>query len=274
MKHIFQLLIITVFISYISGCNGNNSTNGEDPTLRTSTYGIPKAPVINYSVVGQYPHDTSAFTQGLQLYGDKLYESTGDYENSSIRLTDLKTGSVLQKHVMGSDEIFGEGITILNDTIYQLTWLNNIVYVYTVNDLSKPIKTFQWPYQGWGITNNGTQLIISDGSANLYFVNPSDFRVLNAVRVADHNGIVKNLNELEYINGYVYANIYLSYEIVKIDPESGHVKGRMFFENLLSNAEKTDRTDVLNGIAWDSSRNVLLLTGKRWPKMFEVQMLQ
>lgn len=257
----------------LSAC-GSNDRPAEDPTLRTSTYGIPPAANVSYTVVAQYPHDTSAYTQGLQWYNGKLYEGTGDFEASSLRISDRTTGRVLEKHMMGSEEIFGEGITILRDTLYQLTWKNRKVFVYSIHDLSKPIKTIEWPYEGWGITHNGKELIISDGSANLYFVDPTTFRVMNTVRVADHRGTVKELNELEYINGYVYANVYLTYDIVQIDPESGHVKGRMQFDQLLSNSEKTNRTDVFNGIAWDSASNVLLVTGKRWPKLFEIRMNQ
>lgn len=255
----------------LSAC-GTGDQPGEDPTLRTSTHGIPAPAMLNYTVVAQYPHDTSAYTQGLQWYKGKLYESTGDYSASSLRINDRTTGRVLEKHMMGSEEIFGEGITILRDTLYQLTWENRKVFVYTISDLSKPIKTIDWPYEGWGITHNGKELIISDGSANLYFVDPTTFRVLNTVRVADHRGTIKELNELEYINGFVYANVYRTYDIVQIDPESGHVKGRMQFDQLLSNSEKTQRTDVFNGIAWDSAANVLLVTGKRWPKLFEIKL--
>lgn len=257
----------------LNSCDTKNSNNGGvDPSLTTSTHGIPAPVSIPYTIIAQYPHDTSAYTQGLQYYNGVLYEGTGDYENSSLRKTELQSGKVLELHIMGSEDIFGEGITILNDTLYQLTWTNNIVYVYTLKDLSKPIKTIKWPYEGWGITNNGKELILSDGSSNLYFVDPTTFQLLNTVRVADNNGSVKALNELEYIDGYVYANVYLTYDIVKIDPESGHVKGRMRFDQLLSNAEKTHRTDVLNGIAWDAEKQVMLITGKRWPKMFELKM--
>lgn len=269
----FRLLTGISALLLLSAC-GSNDRPAEDPTLRTSTHGIPPAVNLSYSVVAQRPHDTSAYTQGLQWYNGKLYEGTGDFEASSLRVNDRTTGRVLEKHMMGSAEIFGEGITILRDTLYQLTWKNRKVFVYTLNDLSKPFKTIEWPYEGWGITNNGSELIISDGSANLYFVDPSTFRVLNTVRVADHRGTVKELNELEYINGYVYANVYLTYDIVQIDPESGHVKGRMQFDQLLSNSEKTARTDVFNGIAWDSAANVLLVTGKRWPKLYEIRINQ
>lgn len=271
MKQFLKPITVFILLSYVFvGCN-NEDKPGTDPSLKTSTAGIPKAPVLNYSIVAQYPHDAEAYTQGLQLYKGKLYEGTGDYENSSLRVADLTTGKVLEKHMMGSAQVFGEGITILNDTLYQLTWTTNKVFVYTLDNLAKPFKIMDWPNEGWGITNNGKDLIISDGSAILYFVDPKTFKIQNTVRVADQSGVINNLNELEYINGHVYANVFMTNNIVKIDPESGHVKGILSFDNILSSQEKTFRTDVFNGIAWDSAKNTLLVTGKRWPKVFEVK---
>lgn len=147
------------------------------------------------------------------------------------------------------------------------------MYVYEVNNIEKAVNTFTWPNEGWGITNNGTDLIISDGTANLYFVNPSDFKIQNTVAVTDNTGPVQYLNELEFVNGFIFANIYQTDEIVKIDPESGHVVGKMTLANLLQDTEKIPgRTDVLNGIAYDSSSNMMLITGKRWPKLFEIKL--
>jgi glutaminyl-peptide cyclotransferase len=224
--------------------------------------------------VANYPHDTGAYTQGLQFYKGKLYEGTGDYENSSIRITDIKTGRVEKKHIMGSDKIFGEGINIFKDKIYQLTWQSHVVYVYDLGNIDKPINTFNWPYEGWGITNNGTDLIISDGSANLYFVNPDDFKVKSTIAVTDNGGPVLELNELEYIDGYVFANVYQTEKIVKIDPSSGHVVAKMELPGLPGQYFKDqivpERTDVLNGIAYDSTSKKMYITGKRWPKLFEV----
>ena len=174
--------------------------------------------------------------------------------------------------MMGTKKIFGEGINIFRNKLYQLTWQSNIVYVYDINSIDQPITTFKWPYEGWGITNNGTDLIISDGTSNLYFVDPENFKVKNTVAVVTNDGPVKDLNELEYIDGFVYANVYQTNYIVKIEPESGHVVGKMTFANLLSaNDMIPERTDVLNGIAYDSTTKTILITGKRWPKLFEVK---
>ena len=260
-------------IIFLASCNGGDKT--PDTAIDPALVHHP-APVISYNIVNVYPHDTSAYTQGLQLYNGKLYEATGDYETSSLRITDLKTGKVEKKHMMGSSEIFGEGITIFKGKIYQLTWKNHIVYVYDINNIDKPIKTFNWPYEGWGITNNGTDLIISDGSANLYFVDAETFKVKSTIAVTEDGSPIDSINELEYIDGYVYANVYQSLFIVKIDPLSGHVAGKLDFPDLREKYFQKDivpeRTDVINGIAYDSTSKKLLITGKRWPKMFEVKL--
>lgn len=250
--------------------NKNNDPNIVDTSLMS---GILAPAVLSYRVIAQHPHDETAYTQGLQLYQGKMYEGTGDFENSSLRITDYKTGKVEFKHMMGTKDIFGEGITILHDTLYQLTWQNNIVYVYSLKDLSKPVKTYHWPYEGWGITNNGTDLIISDGvNPNLYFVDPATFKIKSTVGVADNNGPVYEINELEYVDGYVYANKYTTNVILKIDPVSGHVVGIMHFDNLLPESEKkAGITDYFNGIAYDSTSKTFFITGKRWPKLYEIQ---
>src|SRR4051812_42238434 len=215
MKHYISILLVLFF----AACNGSDDKVIVDPSVAPP----PPTPAVAYTIVAQYPHDTSAYTQGLQLYNGKLYEGTGDYTNSSLRITDLKSGKVEKKHMMGSDEIFGEGINIFKGKIYQLTWKSHVVYVYDINNIDKPIKTFQWANEGWGVTNNGTDLIVSDGSSNLYIVNPEDFRVKNTIPVTERGSPVDNINELEYIDGFVYANIYTTDRIIKIDPQTGKV---------------------------------------------------
>jgi len=262
-------LAITVLV-ILTACNGNEKDKPYDPTLE-----VAKTPLINYHIMSVYPHDTNAYTQGLEFYNGKLYEGTGDFKNSSLRITDIKTGNVEKKYLMGSDSIFGEGITILNNKIYQLTWRSHIVYVYDVKNIEKPVKTFKWPYEGWGLTNNGTDLIISDGSANLYFVNADSFKLKSTISVSDNAGPVGLLNELEYIDGFLFANVYESEQIVKIEPASGHVVGKMDLTGIIQkfapNYIPEPNDEVLNGIAYDSAAKKMFVTGKRWPKMFELK---
>ncbi len=266
MKQLIALALAIILFS----CNNNNET-GEDSSIVPASSGIAAPQEMSYTIIAQYPHDTSAYTQGLQLYNGKMYEGTGDFENSSLRITNPKTGAVEMKHMMGSQKIFGEGINVFRNKLYQLTWESHIVYVYDLANLNKPLKTFNWPYEGWGITNNGTDLIISDGTSNIYFVDAETFKVKNTIAVRDNKGLVNNLNELEFIDSFIYANIYTTDKIVKIDPESGIIKGIMSFDNLLSSSDRTNRTDYFNGIAWDSNSKSMFITGKRWPKMFELR---
>jgi len=269
MKYYFYLASLFLF----SACSNNNPAPPSSSDSVKSSTGIAVPQNININIIGVYSHDTSAYTQGLEIYKEKLYESTGDYTNSSLRVTDIKTGKVEQKHLMGTTEIFGEGITIFKDKIYQLTWKNHLINVYDIKDINKPIKTINWPYEGWGITHNDTELIISDGSANLYFVNPEDFKVKSARQVTDNIGPVKEINELEYIDGFVFANVYGSNIIIKIDPQNGHVVGIINLPGLIKqygNGFVPDENEVLNGIAWDSAGKKMYITGKHWPKMFEL----
>lgn len=257
----------------VSACT--NPTSDPTPTNETAKplTGIAIPVPININIIGIYPHDTSAYTQGLEIYKGKLFESTGDFVNSSLRVVDLKTGLVQQKHMMGSAEIFGEGITIFKDKIYQLTWKNHLVNVYDITNITKPIKTFTWPYDGWGITHDSADLIISDGSANLFFVNPDDFKIKSTKQVLDNIGQVKAINELEYVNGYVFANVYGNDFILKINPANGHVVGIINLPGIIQQYAKgftPDENEVLNGIAWDSASKKMYITGKRWPKMFEL----
>ncbi len=273
MKNYLLIAAILIF----AACNPND--DGGDPLVEPPvSTGIAAPSIINATVKVEYEHDPTAYTQGLEFYKGVLFESTGDFENSSLRKTDFKTGKVLEKHVMGTKEIFGEGITILKDTLYQLTWQNNIVYVYDVKNINKPIKTFKWANEGWGITNNGTDLIVSTGSANIYFINPADFRVKTTIVVETDTGTMDRINELEYIDGFIYANRYgENGYILKIDPSTGHVVSKIIIPNIEEQYFKGKLTDpknneVLNGIAYDSASKKLYITGKHWPKLFEVSL--
>lgn len=269
-----SFLIISLSVFFFS-CNDNGKTDKVLPSVKTDdpTPSVPAPKNIALNIIATYPHDTSAYTQGLEFHNGKLLEGTGDFELSSIRITNAKTGVVEGKHVMGTSEVFGEGITVFKNKIYQLTWENHIVHVYDVKKINQPIQTFNWPYEGWGITHSDSELVVSTGSSNLYFVDPTNFKVKRVLPVVGNNGPVESLNELEMIDGAVFANVYQTDAIVKIDPTTGYVTGIATLTGLqqqyFSNQIVPGRTDVLNGIAYDSSTKHLFFTGKRWPKMFE-----
>lgn len=263
MKQFFFCITILVVAM---ACNNNND-NTDDDLNNTAPANL------NYTVVKIYPHDTSSYTQGLIWHNQTLYEGTGREGFSKLRKIDLATGKS-QQDVLLNATYFGEGITILDNKIYQLTWQNNKVLVYDVNSLQK-IKEFQWNFEGWGITHNNKSLIISTGSNNLYFVSPVDFTVEKVVGVNDNNGPVGNLNELEFVNGFVYANIFQTHHIVKINPETGRVEAKMDLGNILAQNNVNydpNHLDVLNGIAYDSTKNSFYITGKLWPALFEIKL--
>jgi glutaminyl-peptide cyclotransferase len=266
MKKLFTLLAVS---SLFMACNNEKAT--EDPSI-IPTPKISTVKPIAYNIIAQYPHDTASYTEGLELYNGKLYESGGDFINSMVQSGDLKTGKIDKKYKMGTSTIFGEGITILNRKLYQLTWKTHDVYVYDVKDITKVIKKFTWPYEGWGMTNNGTDLIITTGGTDLYFVDPATFKVKNSVHIHDDNGPVDSVNELEYVDGFVWGNVYTTKDILKIDPQTGAVVGKMSFNNLPGTDSIPDRTEYFNGIAYDSTSKSFFITGKRWPKIYEVKL--
>lgn len=264
-----KFLIFAAIALYFAACN-NNSDNDNPP----ATNAIAPPASINYNIVGTYPHDTSSFTEGLIWQKNSLYESTGLEGKSKLMKIDLKNGKPSQS-VSLDPSLFGEGITILNNKIYQLTWQNHKVYVYDASTLKK-LKELSWEHDGWGMTNNGTDLIISTGESNLYFVDPETFKIRRIISVTDNNGPVGNLNELEYVDGVIYSNIYLTDYIIKIDPANGHIIGKMDLSGLLAKAGKqvevnAEEGNVLNGIAYDSTKKSLYITGKRWPLVFEMK---
>ena len=242
------------------------------------TSGIAAPQILNASLMAEYPHDTAAFTEGLFVHDGKMYEGTGMKKESFISIYDIKTGKIEKKYPVKDTTIFGEGINIINDKLYQLTYQNNVVFVYDLKDLSKPIKTFPWNTEGWGMTNNGTELIISDGSqeGRIYFVNPDDFRIKRIIQVTDNNGPVNFVNELEYIDGSIYANVWGESYIIQIDPANGHVIGKLetaeLLRGFLTGHTRLDNDAVLNGIAYDSTSKRMYITGKRWPKLFELKL--
>jgi glutamine cyclotransferase len=221
-----------------------------------------------YNVVNVYPHNKSAFTQGLVFEGGFLYESTGRYGQSTLRRVELETGNITQLHSL-PDQFFGEGITIFEDKIVQLTWKSGKGFVYDRISFDL-LQEFEYPTQGWGITHNGSALIMSDGTATLYFLDPETFQTIGQVEVHDEEP-VDDLNEVEYINGSVYANIWKKDQIAIINPETGQVTGWIDLSGI-NDSEKTTE-NVLNGIAYDQNGNRLFVTGKRWSKLFEIELV-
>lgn len=268
MKRIIVFAALTSFI--IGGCKDASRDKEADVS---SVNMVPPPATINYNIMAVYPHDTTAYTQGLQWINNSLYESTGLEGESRLMKVNLSTGKANQS-VSLDPTLFGEGITVLNDKIYQLTWENYKAFEYDANTFKK-LREFTWPHPGWGITNDGKQLIISTGESNLYFVDPETFKEKNIVGVTDNNGPVGNINELEYVDGMIYANIYQSDYIVKIDPASGRIVGKLNLSGLLTKSNKPYNpasVDVLNGIAYNPDKKTFYITGKNWPALFEMKL--
>ena len=230
-------------------------------------------------MIAVYPHDSNAFTQGLEYHNGNLYEGTGEYNRSNLRIVNIKTGKVEKNYLIPDKSVFGEGITIFKNKIYQLTWQSHKVYVYNMDDFSHPLDSLKWSREGWGATNDDKNIIISDGSSHLFFVQPDEkkkeLKINKILTVADNKGEVDSLNELELINGSVYANRWLTNEIVKIDTATGYVTGKMNLTGLLQQFDPGVQIEdgaVLNGIAYDSTEKKIYITGKDWPRLFEMQL--
>ncbi len=225
--------------------------------------------LYTYEIVNVYPHDKNAFTQGLIFDNGTLYESTGLYGYSTLRRVELATGNILQLYNL-SNQFFGEGITIFDDKIIQLTWRSNKGFVYDKHTFEL-LQDFNYPTEGWGITHNGSLLIMSDGTATLYFLDPETFGKVGQIEVYDAAPVTE-LNELEYINGEIYANIWKKEKIAVINPQTGQVKGWINLKGI-QDAEDRDTENVLNGIAYDTKEDRLFVTGKRWSQLFEINLI-
>ncbi len=260
-----KILYPIFLIIFFASCNNNDSRgySGND--------GTSSSPVknVSYSIVKTFPHDTSSFTQGLILYNGKIYEGTGEYGRSHLLQVDLSNGKI-QKELALDPKYFGEGITILRDTIYQLTWQEKTVFAYTVSNFKK-VKEFTIDTQGWGITTDGKELIVSDGTSNLYYYQPSTFQLLRTQSITEGGNLSYNLNELEYIDGYIFANQWQAPYILKIDPGSGVIVGKVDLTDVWNRVKAKDPfADVPNGIAYDSVSKKIYITGKKWPELYEI----
>lgn len=251
-------------------------TPAASPTPAPAPRGLP---TLTPRVLARYPHDPGAFTEGLQLVGNVLYESTGLVGESSLRRINLATGEILQRRSPPSSKVFSEGLAVLGGVAYQLTWQSGLVYLYDPQTLQS-LGQLRYQGEGWGLTHDGKQLIMSDGSDTLFWRDPTSFAVTRKVKVTAGGAGVANLNELEYVGGTLYANIWLSNKIAQIDPLSGKVTAWLDVTALAREAqaaaEKAGRElsfdDVPNGIAYNAAKGTLLLTGKRWPLIFEVKL--
>jgi glutaminyl-peptide cyclotransferase len=238
---------------------------------RSELHASASAPVAGFEVVQSWPHDPKAFTQGLVYRDGKLYEGTGLNGQSSLREVELETGAVLRRRDI-AEEFFGEGLDFFKGRLYQLTWRSHVGFIYDAATF-QPVGQFDYPTEGWGLTDDGTSLILSDGTGTLRFLDPQTLTVRRSLSVTDDGREVSLLNELEYIKGEIYANVWRTAQIARIDPATGKVTGWIDLKGLLKDEDRTGHEDVLNGIAYDSARDRLIVTGKLWPKMFQIRVV-
>lgn len=260
-------------------CTGSPTNINSNSGSNTKPKDGAKPPVYSVQVVKTYPHDTTAYTQGLVVRDGFFYEGTGgrrhDPFHSSLKKVEIETGKTLQK-IDIAGEYFGEGITILGDKVYQLTWQENTAFVYDIKDF-KLLREIRDAYstEGWGLTNDGTNLWMSDGSHLIRSVNPETFEVIRTVPVLDENGRpIMYLNELEYVKGEIWANVYQTGWIIRIDPATGKLLGRIDLNQITDEQMDTSSiADVLNGIAYDAAGDRIFVTGKRWKQLFEIKLV-
>lgn len=274
MNKTIPVLPALIIVLSLASCNNSQDTStGEKDRPADNT-----PPIINYTVIGTLPHDTTSFTEGLLIHDGQLYESTGtepdmpESRRSLFGTVDPKTGKINPKAELDRTKFFGEGICFLHDKVYQLTWKTKIGFIYDAKTFKK-LGEFPMPVkEGWGMTTDGTNLIISDGTSNISYVDPNSFRLAKVMGVTDNNGPVSNINELELINGYLYANQWESNYILKIDTASGKVVGKLNLDSLANAAKnKFGGIDVLNGIAYDPATGKVYVTGKLWPDIYEIK---
>ncbi len=259
------VLVSLLCVVSLAACGGHSARGGQ----RSEPQAVAR---WGYSLVASYPHDTEAYTQGLFWYDGSLWESTGEYGRSAIRRVDLETGSV-EAQTRLPNEFFGEGAALLGDRIFQLTWMENRAFVWDPATLE---LTGQFTYRGdgWGLATDGTSLYMSDGSANVSVLDPATFRPTRTFQVRHEGELLRNINEMEWIDGRLWANIYLTNEIAVIDPSDGRVEALIDLSGLIAQLVITPSTDFMNGIAHDPSTGRIWVTGKRWDKLFEVRIVR
>jgi glutaminyl-peptide cyclotransferase len=270
-------LLVGLFLVFLAACN-NNSDSGSNTAAGGNTPETNNTPaIINYSVINAFPHDTTSYTEGFLVHDGQLYESTGfDSNYASTRslfgVVDMKTGKIQAKVEIDRKKYFGEGIVFLNGKVYQLTYKTKVGFIYDAKTFKK-LGEFTFPSaEGWGMTTDGTHLIMTDGTSNINYLDPNTFKLIKVLGVTDNNGPVAFINEPELISGFIYANQYLSNYILKIDTSSGKVVGKLDFSSLDNEAKnKYPEALQMNGIAYDSTNKKIYVTGKLWPNIYQVQ---
>lgn len=267
--------ILLLAATLLSGCGSSPARSRKAPKTNTVEKPAPEPRQYSYRIKAVYPHSTQAYTQGLLWHDGRLWEGTGQNGESVVQTLSLETGESRILARLPRSE-FGEGIAILGDELFQLTWQSNTVHVYRITEDGRleKIRDHRYPGEGWGITTDGRKLYMSDGSANLYTVDPATFRREGHVTVTFRGEPVSFLNELEWIDGRIWANVYTTDQIVIIDPATGRIEGVVDLTGLLPDEDRTPKTDVLNGIAWDPDAKRLFVTGKNWCKLFEIEIIE
>jgi len=265
LGRLVRAILLLALCVFCLQCNGATS----DSPANKATLATAAVPKYGYEIVNSWPHDSNAFTQGLILVDGKLLESTGQEGYSSLRSVELQTGKILRK-VDVPDPYFAEGITVLNGKVYQLTWQHQLGFIYDAQTFERAGE-FKYHGEGWGITTDGKSLIMSDGSSRLRFLDSSNFAVTKTINVLDGQTPVTQLNELEYVKGEIYANVWHADRIAVIDPENGRVKAWIDLTGLIPPDALNNEEAVLNGIAYDQANDKLFVTGKLWPLLFEIK---
>lgn len=258
-------IALTVILPFVMiSCGEKKGTTSESPV---------DSMAISYTILKTLPHNADAYTQGLTIHNGKLYESTGQHGKSWVAEVDPGSGSH-DKKINLDNRYFGEGISILNNKLYYLTWQAKVGFIYDAKTY-KQIGEFNYNTEGWGLTHNNKELIMSDGSEKIYFLDSANLNITRTITVTDNGARVKNLNELEWVNGYIFANVYETSRIVKIDPSTGKVVGRLDLSPIVDEIKRMyQNTAELNGIAFDKNSNALLVTGKLWPKSYLIRLQQ
>jgi glutamine cyclotransferase len=254
----------------VSACSCSRFLGCPAPTSPANPTTSNAIPVYNYRVINIYPHDRSAFTQGLVFENGVLYEGTGLLGRSTLRRVELETGNILQIRDLPA-QFFGEGVTVYGSKIIQLTWQSGVGFVYDKDNLEL-LWEFHYPTEGWGIAHDGRHLIMSDGTSTLHLLDPENFGEIGRIEVRANDDLVTGLNELEYVQGEIYANVWPTDRVARIAPLTGQVTGWVELKGLLSPEDRAQPVDVLNGIAYDARNNRLFVTGKFWPRLFEIEL--